>query len=139
LLRKSFTLEARLIVNKELLIHYAKKFAEECNDGIIPLNEHSQNFDSHIFLVDDTPVGGVVFGTYFLPPNDYFLDWIWIEPEHRRKGLLKTAWPGFVEKYGDFAVSLPLTPMLKKFLLEYGTERQKGLTQLGIDMKWWEH
>lgn len=48
----------------------------------------------------------------FWPPGDgapAVLRWVWVHPAFRRKGLLRTAWPTFTERYGRFWLEQPRT------------------------------
>ena len=47
------------------------------------------------------------------------LQWVWIHPYHRSKGLLKGLWPTLCENHGDFIVEEPLSPSMKQFLLKH--------------------
>lgn len=48
--------------------------------------------------------------------STWALDWIWLHPFRRGKGILRKAWPLFTQKYGAFHVERPLSPAMEKFL-----------------------
>lgn len=48
------------------------------------------------------------------------LQWVWIHPYLRRKGLLSDAWNMFEERHPRFAVELPLSPAMLAFLEKRG-------------------
>jgi hypothetical protein len=48
------------------------------------------------------------------------LQWIWIHPFFRRKGLVSGMWPRFVREFADFAVEGPLSDAMKGFLAKCG-------------------
>jgi hypothetical protein len=48
------------------------------------------------------------------------LQWVWLHPYFRRRGLLSGAWPGFVREFGDFAVEGPVSEAMQSFLAKRG-------------------
>jgi GNAT superfamily N-acetyltransferase len=62
---------------------------------------------------------------YTNAPHGWALQWIWLHPFFRGKGVLKWAWPSFVEKLGDFYVEGPFSPAMEMFLSKYATGLQK--------------
>jgi hypothetical protein len=46
------------------------------------------------------------------------LQWIWIHPYKRHKGLLLKAWPYFEQRFGKFFVDPPYSAGMEKFLTE---------------------
>lgn len=88
-------------------------------------NENIDNLNSHAYIWieeewDDTvAIGACEFR--FLGDVDqiknWSLQWIWMHPYYRGKGLLSGAWPSFVEYYGkNFHVEPPLSREMKYFL-----------------------
>lgn len=47
------------------------------------------------------------------------LQWIWMHPYYRSKGVLKEWWSSFRREHGDFMVEPPLSPAMKLFLLKH--------------------
>lgn len=46
----------------------------------------------------------------------WVLEWVWIHPYFRRKGVLKEAWPIFTERYGDFEIEKTLSIEMEAFI-----------------------
>lgn len=46
----------------------------------------------------------------------WVLQWIWLHPYVRRHGHLTAYWPYFKARFGDFAVSAPLSDTMQTFL-----------------------
>jgi GNAT superfamily N-acetyltransferase len=44
------------------------------------------------------------------------LQWIWMHPFFRRRGLLQIAWPDFCKEFGGFICEPPLSDAMKAFL-----------------------
>jgi hypothetical protein len=55
----------------------------------------------------------------FAPKSDdgqWSLEWVWMHPYARRKGLLLSAWPFFRERFGEFVIQPPLSSAMRGFL-----------------------
>ena len=50
------------------------------------------------------------------------LDWIWIHPFFRHRGLMKNQWKNFQQFFGEFTVSEPLSFEMTKALDKYHKE-----------------
>lgn len=79
-------------------------------------------------LLDDTGefgpttiVGAAGFrkGVWTDPEPRWTLEWVWITPKLRSRGILSRAWPTFQRLYGDFPVERPLTEAMTKFLTKH--------------------
>ena len=57
------------------------------------------------------------------------LQWIWISPGYRRKGILTRHWPALRKSYGDYFVEAPVSDEMMSFLEKY---KDTGLTDVGI-------
>ena len=57
------------------------------------------------------------------------LQWIWISPGYRRKGILTRHWPALRKSYGDFFVEGPVSDEMMSFLDKY---KDTGLTKVDI-------
>ena len=44
------------------------------------------------------------------------LDWIWVHPFFRHRGVLSKHWEKFTHQFGNFDVALPLSNDMEKFL-----------------------
>lgn len=67
---------------------------------------------------DKTIVGAASFRNREYDSEGAFweLDWVWIAPKYRKKGILKSRWPLFREHFGDFYVSHPISDEMKRLL-----------------------
>lgn len=88
-------------------------------------NEDRHNKNCHGYIWIDTDwedtfaVGAATFR--FLADVDqiqnWSMQWVWMHPYYRCKGLLSKAWPHFVEYYGkDFHCEPPLSFEMQRFL-----------------------
>jgi hypothetical protein len=48
------------------------------------------------------------------------LQWIWICPLARRKGMLTERWLEFRKRFGDFRVEGPVSPAMEHFVVKQG-------------------
>jgi hypothetical protein len=51
------------------------------------------------------------------------LEWAWIHPYERAKGIMSDAWPEFVKRYGGFVVYPPISRGMKALLKKMGHEQ----------------
>ena len=58
-------------------------------------------------------IGAAGFATYDWGIQ---LDFCWLHPFYRNNGRLKSAWPSFKERFGEFKVSKPQSPAMAGFL-----------------------
>ena len=61
--------------------------------------------------------------------NGWTLDWAWVAPNWRRKGVLRRYWPRLVSEFGDFHLEFPVSPGMTAFVQKCGTETQKTVFQ----------
>ncbi|NOE32316.1 GNAT family N-acetyltransferase [Ruegeria sp. HKCCD7318] len=47
------------------------------------------------------------------------LSWIWIHPDYRGKGILKTAYRRLRDEFGDFMILPPYSPAMVQFIKDY--------------------
>lgn len=59
-------------------------------------------------------------------PAGWAMQWIWLHPYVRRKGLLSAAWPALREAFGDFDVEPPLSPAMRMFLAKVNATTESG-------------
>ena len=57
--------------------------------------------------------------------SEWVLGWVWVRPERRRSAVLSERWPTFVEKYGDFWISHPLSEAMQGFVARHATPGQR--------------
>jgi hypothetical protein len=61
-------------------------------------------------------------------PPGWELQWVWFHPYRRRHGLLTAAWPGFRERYRDYALARPLSEAMERFIRKVEPATQHALT-----------
>ena len=64
-------------------------------------------------------------------PHGWAMQWIWMHPYFRGKGLLKSAWPKFKEEFGEFICEPPLSPAMELFLKKYAKSQWEFLCEQG--------
>lgn len=64
--------------------------------------------------------------------GQWTMDWAWIAPKFRRRGIMQRYWPRFLEAYGDFPLEYPLSDAMKDYVLKHGSpvQRQRLLSDL---------
>ena len=50
------------------------------------------------------------------------LQWIWLHPYSRSRGILSACWEGFRANHGDFYVEPPISPSMREFLLKHNKD-----------------
>ncbi len=80
-------------------------------------------------FVDNRAIGGLCFRyrkKYYAQEdfNGWALQWVYIHPNHRRNGLLASAWDYFKTKYGDFLIEDPFSISMYFFIAKNGFPRQ---------------
>ena len=50
------------------------------------------------------------------PAETYGMQWIWLHPYQRRKGVLSKAWPYFLARFDPFVPEPPHSPTMEAFL-----------------------
>jgi len=76
-----------------------------------------------ILLVEDsTPVGAVGFEhvTWTNGPPSWHLNFAWIAPPWRRKGVMARRWPQWLATYGEFTLEEPFSAAMANFLAKHG-------------------
>lgn len=53
---------------------------------------------------------------YEKAPPEWSLDWIWLHPFRRKRGVLRDVWPLFEQKYGQFYIETSYSAAMEKFL-----------------------
>lgn len=56
-------------------------------------------------------------------PAGWTMDWVWIIPDLRRRGLLSRYSSKFKERFGDFYLQHPLSPAMREFALKHNWGR----------------
>lgn len=67
---------------------------------------------------------------YTNAPHAWALQWIWMHPYARGRGLLGAAWPAFRQRFGDFIIEGPLSEAMWGFVAHH-------LDSVPIEYKAW--
>lgn len=77
----------------------------------------------HLFISDDGAIAGAC-GFYAEDEVSWELHWIWLAPPYRRQGLVRTAWPALISRYGEFDLERPIQDAMYAFIARHGSPRQ---------------
>jgi GNAT superfamily N-acetyltransferase len=85
--------------------------------------------DAHGFLFnDDTGAfgrGAIIGGTVFRwvefrdATARWAMDWVWIAPAARRKGVLSRLWPAFIQRFEEFRLTPPVSSDMMAFAAKH--------------------
>jgi len=101
----------------------------ECNDGMRmdTSDDCWRDFVGYSFLaeyfderIDDKRSWLIGTAGFTHKQSKTTLEYCWIHPFWRGEGLLKHAWPSFIERFGEFYVSEPRTNSMRGFLQSVG-------------------
>lgn len=84
-------------------------------DGI----EKDENAHGFLFHEDGVIIGACAFRRR---RDHWGMQWIWLAPQARRKGILTKWWPRFVKMFGNFDVEQPLSEAMTAFVKKMGHE-----------------
>lgn len=92
--------------------------------------------ESHGYLFSDhttTHEPGTIVGAcaFWRDDEQWRLRWVWVCPKMRRAGMLTHRWHQFLERYGDFALEMPLSNAMRAFVAKHGSLGQKNSLQDG--------
>lgn len=87
-------------------------FVERARDQV-------QNIDHHPHRV----IGGACFWQQL--DESFCLDWIWLHPFARNRGMFKQCLTKFEVRFGRFSLTFPLSPEMEKFAEKYRPELLK--------------
>lgn len=59
--------------------------------------------------------------------SEWRLQWVWVRPARRRRGLLAARWGAFLIEFGDFWIETPLSRAMKRFVVRHVSRRQRQL------------
>jgi hypothetical protein len=83
--------------------------------------------DSILLLGNDEFVLAIIGACCFRWRNDYWnqdhcwaMQWMWLHPFYRHRGLLSQAWGGFRGEFGSFVAEPPLSDAMEGFLGKQG-------------------
>ncbi|WP_181295292.1 hypothetical protein [Pseudomonas sp. Q2-TVG4-2] len=89
----------------------------------------SPNYHGYLFADHTgTHASGTIVGAcaFALRKEVWSLDWIWVVPSMRRKGVLRHRWQAFLKMYGDFDIEHPLSTAMEGFVGQHGTPQQRS-------------
>lgn len=113
------------------------------NYGLMYLNPHRERivFFSEFFQDEDSKDFTFKYMIYgvarFIRDEDFWsLDWVWLHPYKRNKGILSQAWSSLQKEFGDFTVIQPNSAVRRVIQkhrqtvqLTYGKENQGQMEQ----------
>lgn len=76
--------------------------------------ERARDLVEHIGHHPHRVIGGACFGER--DDNTFFLDWVWLHPFARNRGVLKKVWGNFKCRFDDFTLTEPLSSHMKSFI-----------------------
>lgn len=115
---------------------FGKYFKQELGFDSVPfVAQHSRLYASdptvEAVLFDAQRVGAtfpIAAGAAGLSVQDgqRWLDWFWIHPFERGRGLASQAWADLEEVYGkEFKIQPPLSPAMERFLTHHGVAPER--------------
>jgi hypothetical protein len=118
---------------KNQVLHFARYFRAEFNYDFVQFDgsgENDDSFQAWLFFPEnygdsDIPIGACCFRyreDYIDMPNFWGLQWIWLHPYFRSKGIFKNAFPIFRERYGLFLPEYPISPGMAGFIEKHYRE-----------------
>jgi len=105
---------------------FAYYFRRESRYRMVPFKACDDNFGdpftAYLFPSPDSSVwaGACCFLRAYLPELEqscYSLEWVWLHPYYRSRGILNSHWSTLRANHGDFWVTRPLSSAMKGFLL----------------------
>lgn len=98
----------------------ARAFKKEFGYDVIQWEDHRESdINAHGFLLHEE---GIILGACaFRWRRDHWaMQWIWLCPQARHKGLLTKWWPLFIMWFGNFDVEQPLSDAMAAFVKKVG-------------------
>ena len=87
-----------------------------------PPQAQGERLHAILLVEDSTPVGAVSFHyvTWTDEPAGWHLNFAWVAPPWRRKGVLTKRWPRWLATYGEFTLEQPFSAAMVNFLAKHG-------------------
>jgi hypothetical protein len=117
---------------KNQVQHYARYFRREFRYDFVQFDgprENDDSFEAWLFfpsgmyshMITNIPVGACCFRKRKYENTDEYwaLQWVWIHPYERGKGIYKKAFETFKERYGEFKPEYPLSKTMQNFVDKY--------------------
>ena len=118
---------------QEACVQIRRYQSRECNDGIsmdtsyecwrrVKIKPFTDRFYDKKDDMRHGLIGAAAFEleTFVGGTERYAMQFCWLHPFYRGKGLLRKAWPDLNEKFGDFWVSQPRSRAMQAFLASLG-------------------
>ena len=112
--QKSCIVQIRRYQSMECEDGFKMDTSDECWENLQVFPFTSDLYDEELEDCRQYVVGAVGFSKY--ENNIVELDFCWIHPFWRQRGLLKSYWDDFLLEFGDFYVSHPRTRAMQGFL-----------------------
>lgn len=109
----------------------ALAFKREESYDFVQWSKQETDLNTHGFLFadDDGRIVGACAFRYRVYENAsprWGMQWIWVAPPHRRRGVLASRWSKFRERFGDFDVEIPVSAAMTAFLAKVGDSHLIG-------------
>lgn len=86
-------------------------------------SERDPNVHGYLFTTDEGRIVGACSFRLRKPETGaprWGLQWIWVAPKHRRKGILRARWPALRRRYGEFFIEPPVSDAMQSFARSAG-------------------
>lgn len=124
---------------KNVLESFALFFKREFEYDFLQYSSFSESEDkdfpflffSHDYDDRELAVGGgkFIWREWSNAPPSWALQWIWLHPYYRKRGIFKRVCPEFKKMFGDFFIEPPLSGPMQFFVKKYHHEIQEGFYQ----------
>lgn len=94
---------------------------------VLPFTE--DNFHSQTGECVEMLIGAAGF-CYFSDVNAWWLSFVWIHPFFRNRKLVRSAYPEWLDRFGDFSIEMPVSKAFQAVIRKYGTDNQKKYCQV---------
>ncbi len=113
----------------------ARMFRREFDYDIVQWDSGDQEAHGYLFNDDTGAFGhGAIVGAcafrhrqFSKAPAGWTMDWIWLIPRVRRKGILSRVWPIFKARFGEFYLYPPLSDAMAAFASKVGYDHAKSM------------
>lgn len=125
--RDWFSVSPKLVKTKRdnnKVLQYARYFLRESGYDFLQYDDNDyRSPETKSFLISDSRyiagwVGAACFRWVEWKDHEpcWILDWVWIHPFFRNKGVLEGSWPNFFHYIDGFIVSTPISGAMQRFL-----------------------
>ncbi len=106
----------------------ARYFLREFHYDSIQFDQNDRGpYTAYLFADSDQSVwaGACCFRSRYFRDIDMeteALQWVWLHPYFRGRGILKSCWKTLRDSHGDFCMAPPVSPPMREFLLIYNKD-----------------